>query len=196
MEKKTWFIDIDGTLVEHRNNKELDEVLEILKGKYLPADNYTFSNIPIWKCPIGEFRELMLPDSKEFMNNIPRNDYIILTTARERRHSYQTEEFLRRNDIQWNQIIYDLPSGRRILINDSEEVYINEEQGTTELLVKAYGIPVERNRGVNENNVKSHLYWNNMGYKNLVGNSFLHKDAEHHKQQHDSMIQQEFEWEW
>ena len=52
MEKKTWFIDIDGTLVEHRNNKELDEVLEILKGKYLPADNYTFSNIPIWKCPI------------------------------------------------------------------------------------------------------------------------------------------------
>ena len=103
---------------------------------------------------------------------------------------------MRRNDIQWNQIIYNLPSGRRILINDSEEVYINEEQGTTELLVKAYGIPVERNRGVNENNVKSHLYWNNMGYKNLVGNSFLHKDAEHHKQQHDSMIQQEFEWEW
>ena len=49
---------------------------------------------------------------------------------------------------------------------------------------------------ISENNVKSHLYWNNMGYKNLVGNSVLHRDAEHYKQQHDSMIQQEFEWEW
>ena len=185
MEKKTWFIDIDGTLVEHRNNDELDEVLNILKGIYLPADQYTFSNIPMWKCPIGEFRELMLPDSREFMNKIPRNDYIILTTAREYRHQWQTEEFLRRNNVQWDKIIYALPSGRRVLINDSDE------SGE----VKAYGISVARNSGVRSEDVTAHLYWNNFRYQDVGDDSYLHSGAEKTKKECDGMMQPEFEWE-
>ena len=51
---KTWFIDIDGTILEHRENKE------IIEGCH----------------------EVLLPGSREFVNNRFVEDVVILTTAR------------------------------------------------------------------------------------------------------------------
>ena len=52
---KTWFIDIDGTILEHRENEEIYE---------------------------GD-KEILLPGSKEFIDERYANgDIIILTTAR------------------------------------------------------------------------------------------------------------------
>ena len=61
---KTWFIDIDGTIVKSRNNEQLDEAVDLMGGEsYL-------SETPIKK-------------SLEFIQSIPVNDTIVLTTARD-----------------------------------------------------------------------------------------------------------------
>lgn len=196
MEKKTWFLDIDGTIVEHRNNDQLDEILENLRNEgYVHKPGWFGTTKSVLDMPTELLGEVMLPLSQEFMNEIPRNDYIILTTAREQRHSWQTEEFLRRNGIQWNKAIYALPSGPRVLINDSEVARVDEKTGDEEWYVKAYGIPVKRNYGISGQNVKAYLYWNNSRYKNVVGvDHYLNSDDVNIMEKHDGMVQPEFDW--
>ena len=101
----TWFIDIDGTIVEHNG--------------YL-TDN-----------------EKLLPGVKELWQRIPTNDTIILTTSRKEEESRVTENFLTLNGIRFDRIIYNLPMGERILVNDIKP------QG----LKTAVSWNVERNRG-------------------------------------------------
>ncbi len=196
MEKKTWFLDIDGTIVEHRNNDQLDEILENLRNEgYVHKPGWFGTTKSVLDMPTELLGEVMLPLSQEFMNEIPRNDYIILTTAREQRHSWQTEEFLRRNGIQWNKAIYALPSGPRVLINDSEVARVDEKTGDEEWYIKAYGIPVKRDYGISGQNVKAYLYWNNSRYKNVVGaDHYLNKDDVNIMEKHDGMVQPEFDW--
>lgn len=63
-------------------------------------------------------RDELLPGVKEFFNTISDTDYILLLTAREQIFSSITEEFLRNNGIRYNRIIYEIPTGERILFND------------------------------------------------------------------------------
>ena len=64
---KTWFIDIDGTLVKHLENKEIDEGMH----------------------------EELLPYAVEFLEGLEeRGDCIILTTARLEEHRQVTEKML------------------------------------------------------------------------------------------------------
>ena len=88
---KTWFIDIDGTLVKHLENKEIDEGTE----------------------------EELLPYTLEFLEGIEkRGDYIILTTARLEEHRQVTEKMLEEFGIKYDQIIFGIGSRERIVIND------------------------------------------------------------------------------
>jgi hypothetical protein len=104
--RKTWFIDIDGTILLHNNDLEniLDEVI---------------------------------PSSLEFLKTIS-DDIIILTTSRPKKFKDKTENFLGLHNVKYDQIIYDLPYGERILIND------NKKSG----LITAYSVSLQRDSGI------------------------------------------------
>ena len=116
---KTWFIDIDGTLVKHLENKEIDE---------------------------GMHAEL-LRYAVEFLEGLAeRGDCIILTTARLEEHRQVTIQTLTDFNIPYHQIIFGVGSQERILINDIKPKG-SGNSGRQHSLPTAYAINVERNVG-------------------------------------------------
>ena len=87
---KTWLIDIDGTIFPHNN------YLTDKKGKFeKPIDNVV-----------------------RFIKKIPKEDFIVLLSARKKKYTHYTTKHLKKYGIRFNLLIMDLPSGERILIND------------------------------------------------------------------------------
>jgi hypothetical protein len=111
---KTYFIDVDGTLVTHLSNAELDEYLDK-----------------------PEHKEQLLVGVKQLWETFSDDDVIIITTARETRHKAMTEKIFEENNLRYNQMIVNLPSGPRIVINDTPDV----------MFKKAIGINIMRNGG-------------------------------------------------
>lgn len=64
--------------------------------------------------------DILLPGVLEFFSTIPENDVIIILTARSSEYKEITESFLQENSIFFDFILYDLPVGERILINDKK----------------------------------------------------------------------------
>ena len=117
---KTWFIDIDGTLVKHLENKEIDEGT----------------------------KEELLPYVLEFLEGIEtRGDYIILTTARLEEHRQVTEKMLKEFGINYDQIIFGVGSQERIVVNDIKPVDAFDGGSRENPLPTAYAINVNRNEG-------------------------------------------------
>jgi len=116
---KTWFIDIDGTLVKHLENKEIE------KGMH----------------------EELLPYVVEFLEGLAeRGDCIILTTARLEEHRSVTIQILDYFNIPYHQIIFGVGSQERILINDIKPKGAIDS-GREHSLPTAYAINVKRNVG-------------------------------------------------
>ena len=109
---KTWFIDIDGTIVEH--NGYLNGTDKPLKGAI------------------------------DFLKSIPEKDFIVFTTARNSKFKVITQDFLRNNNIRYDLILYDLPSGERVVINDKKP------SG----LLMSHAINLERNEGFSQITIK------------------------------------------
>lgn len=78
----------------------------------------------------------LLPGVEELLSQIRPEDYVIYITSRELEHKNDTESFLRKHRIRFDQIIYEAPYGERILIND------NKPSG----LKMAYAINTERDK--------------------------------------------------
>ncbi len=76
----------------------------------------------------------LLPESKAFLESIPKDDMIIFITSRTEEYQEMTEKFLRENGIRYHNVIYNAPLGERILINDSKP------KG----LITAYAVAVKR----------------------------------------------------
>ncbi len=66
-------------------------------------------------------RDSLLDGAKEFLESIPEGDKIIFLTSRKSEYKDQTEAFLKENDIRYDAILFDLPYGERILLNDKKE---------------------------------------------------------------------------
>ena len=81
--------------------------------------------------------DILLPGVKEFIDEIPHGDTIIILTARSSEYKNMTEEFLIANEIRFHSIMYNLPVGERILINDKKP------SG----LLTAYAYNLDRNTG-------------------------------------------------
>jgi bisphosphoglycerate-independent phosphoglycerate mutase (AlkP superfamily) len=96
---RTFFIDIDGTIVKHLSDEELDLILKE-KTK-------------------DEFREELLPGVSHFFKSLNKDDTVIFTTARMEEHRQITEEMLKHNGIHYSQLIMGLSCGPRYLINDT-----------------------------------------------------------------------------
>ena len=67
---------------------------------------------------ITDKSDKLLKGVKSFFKKIPKQDLIIVTTSRDKKNSKKTINFLKKNKIKFNQIIFNLPYGERILIND------------------------------------------------------------------------------
>lgn len=79
-----------------------------------------------------------LPGAKEFLQSIPKDDFVLILTAREKEAREKTEKFLAKHNIRYNEILFGMPMGERILIND------NKPSG----LQCAYALTPSRNQGL------------------------------------------------
>lgn len=64
--------------------------------------------------------DVLLDGVKEFFEKISTDDCIIFLTARKSTYKNITIEFLKKNNLRYNHIIFDLPVGERILLNDDK----------------------------------------------------------------------------
>ena len=101
----TWFIDLDGTILNHNG--------------YINGNDY------------------LLPGVKELWASIPINDYIVITTGREKEYEEISLKILKDNDLRYDHAIFGLPLGERIVVNDLKP----------EGLKTAIAWNVERNKG-------------------------------------------------
>lgn len=69
--------------------------------------------------------DTLLKGAAEFMNSLPKEDVIILMTSRKENVKKPTIEFLKKNRIRFDEIIFNLPYGERILINDRKLSRLN-----------------------------------------------------------------------
>ena len=123
---KTWFIDIDGTIVKHLYNDSIDIAIEKDGEKS-----------HLWEKPIKQ--------SVNFLNSIPATDTIVLTTARDSKHKDHTLKMLQHYNIKYDRILFDLRYGPRYLINDTKPVGV---VGNKEPMQTAFAINVERDKGI------------------------------------------------
>lgn len=89
--------------------------------------------------------EKLLPGVKEFWDNIPEKDFIILLTARSQDYWRSTLDFIKSQGLRFDHAIFNLPTGERILINDIKPSGLDT----------AIGINLERNIGLS--NIKFDL---------------------------------------
>ena len=132
---KTWFFDLDGTLLRNTSNEKLDSLIS-QHGKS------------------SHRQEEALSSSKQFIKNIPKSDRIVLTTARSKKHKEHTIKVLEYVGIKYDQIIFDIPSGARILVNDIKPkgaVKNNHEIKT------AFAINLKRNEGLKKEHLDEYL---------------------------------------
>jgi len=62
--------------------------------------------------------DTFLDGAEMFLKGIPDNDMVVFITSRKEEYRAITENFLKKNNIRYNHIIYNAPYGERILIND------------------------------------------------------------------------------
>lgn len=62
--------------------------------------------------------DTLLDGAAEFLAGIPEGDMIIFVTSRTEEYRELTVDFLRKNNIRYDHIIFGAPYGERILIND------------------------------------------------------------------------------
>ena len=67
---------------------------------------------------IDDKKDTLLNGVKEFFKKIPPKDIIIITTSRDKKNSKKTINFLKKMKIRFDKIIFNLPYGERILLND------------------------------------------------------------------------------
>lgn len=90
-----------------------------------------------------EYGDQLLAGVKEFWQRIPVEDTIILMSAREELYAEATLDFLRSNGLRYDQVIFGLPKGERILINDMKPsgldtalaINVRRDEGLDELVL-------------------------------------------------------------
>jgi hypothetical protein len=67
-----------------------------------------------------EAGDSILPGVKNVLNTIDKDDFVIILTSRPYEFRDITIDFLTKNNIRYNKIIFNIPCGERILFNDSK----------------------------------------------------------------------------
>ncbi len=85
--------------------------------------------------------DILLEGVKELFAKIPTQDMIILLTSRKEEERENLDNFMTRNSLRYDKVIFDAPMGERILIND------NKPSG----LKMSYSIDKKRDSSLNIN---------------------------------------------
>ncbi len=64
--------------------------------------------------------DVLVPGIMDFLKNIKQEDLVVLITARKEQYREVTEASLQKHGIRYDQIIFNMPVGERILINDEK----------------------------------------------------------------------------
>ncbi|MGN1124951.1 MAG: hypothetical protein ACI4SM_02070 [Candidatus Gastranaerophilaceae bacterium] len=64
--------------------------------------------------------DTLLEGVKEFFEKVSSDDKIILLTARKKEHLNDLKMFLSKNNIHYDYLLTEMPTGERILINDNK----------------------------------------------------------------------------
>ena len=62
--------------------------------------------------------DTLLDGAKEYVEDIPVEDFIIILTSRTDEYKDMTLDFLKKNGIRYNEIMFNMPMGERIVVND------------------------------------------------------------------------------
>jgi len=60
----------------------------------------------------------LLPGVREWLAQIPREDRILIVTSRTEEYREMTTDFLRKSGIRYDDILFKMPYGERIVVND------------------------------------------------------------------------------
>ena len=88
--------------------------------------------------------DTLLPGVKEFFASLSKEDKVILVTSRTDEYKEATIAFLKKNNISYDQIIFNAPYGERIVINDDKPsglvtghaVNLKRDQGLKDLVIE------------------------------------------------------------
>ncbi len=64
--------------------------------------------------------DTLLGGVKEFFESLPKSDKVLIITARKRKYKRKTLAFLRKNGVFFTKILFEMPIGERILVNDQK----------------------------------------------------------------------------
>ena len=62
--------------------------------------------------------DTLIPGAKEYFDSIPKEDHILILTSRNEDYKEKTLDFLEKNGIRFNEILFNIPMGERIVVND------------------------------------------------------------------------------
>ena len=60
----------------------------------------------------------LLPGVKDFLDKIPKEDFVLILTGREKAAETKTLNFIKENELRCDKILFEMPLGERILFND------------------------------------------------------------------------------
>lgn len=63
-------------------------------------------------------RDTLLAGAKEYIQSIPAEDKIVILTSRTDVYQAETLSFLEQNGIRFDEILFNMPFGERIVVND------------------------------------------------------------------------------
>lgn len=63
-------------------------------------------------------KDTVLDGVKAYLDGLPKEDKVILLTSRSEGYREMTLEFLREQQIRFDQILFEMPVGERIMVND------------------------------------------------------------------------------
>lgn len=63
-------------------------------------------------------RDTLLPGAKAYLDELPDEDRVLILTSRTEEYREETLRFLKENGIRYDEILFNMPMGERILVND------------------------------------------------------------------------------
>lgn len=69
--------------------------------------------------------DTLLEGVKAYLDGIPAEDKIVILTSRTREYCQQTLEFLWEQGIRYDEILFEMPMGERIVVNDRKPSGLN-----------------------------------------------------------------------
>lgn len=90
--------------------------------------------------------DTLLSGAKEYVDGIPDEDFILILTSRTDEYREMTLKFLKQSGIRYDKILFNIPMGERIVINDRKPSGIEMAVAVNVDRDEGYSFPVVERR--------------------------------------------------